>query len=531
MDKKQTPQWLKDYQQPVLKRKNVDCHSNHRHITNIPAAGFVLVRLNAASKLELLLDLRSLAVIQGNTYGFIGGNASSMGESPLTTALREAKEEYHIEPQDLNILNIQWTRDHGGYKYLNYTYVFAEYNPKDGQAPSPRTFESQRSEWFPLDALPSNLMSFIREDRQMLEHILYNGIWPMLLARPNQATPANVNANCNMNSLSGGIDGEGDIAMVDSPPPPPQTPPNMYNIPKVPSPEGQLPLQTQVPTAGMPAADEVKYPELPSINIPPSSISSGIDGEYIPLALDNPAGEAVSKKVYEMLYTDKDITAMKPSSSTKMGTEVNTDAKDGMNVPSAVVKQTEKSANKETFAEYALKMLNRSKEESKEEEPAKPSKDNRYSNYRLEVLTDAEAKELAAKKAMSDKAQPMPKPAPEATTKTAEKTTSEPTTKPAPKDTMKLAASEKEDQPAKSPGLISRFSNLFRSSSGKADEKPAEAAKPAEKMGATPAAKDNGAGATNTDKPTMTRLPIPLDSDLTPRGPIFMMAPPTVSRG
>ncbi|KAI0512674.1 hypothetical protein F5B22DRAFT_301358 [Xylaria bambusicola] len=452
MDQKQTPQWLKDYQQPVLKRKNVDCHSNHRHRTNTPAAGFVLVRLNAASKLDLLLDLRSPPVPQGSTYGFIGGNASSMGECPLTTALREAKEEYGIEPKDLNILNIRWTRDHGGYKYLNYTYVFAEYNPKDGRAPSSKTFESQRSEWFPLDALPSNLMSFIKEDRQMLEHILYNEIWPMLLERaaripPKQAISGNVNMssknnsnmnsnmssnmNSNMNSSAVNIDAEGDTIMIDSPPPAPRTPPNTHTIPKVPSPEGQFPTNS----ATAPGNGDVSYPKLPSIKVspPPPSDSSRTNGdEHIPPALDNPAGAPA-----------------------KMGTEVSTKATERPIAQKAAEAQPEKSANKGTFTKYALKMLSRSKEGSNAQNAAE--------------------KEL------------------------------KPTAKAEP------AASQKKDQQeGKSLGLISRFSNLFRSSPAEAND---EAAKPAE-------AKTNAPGS------NMVQLPILIDNDWPSREPVYMMGIP-----
>ncbi|KAI0417288.1 hypothetical protein F5X98DRAFT_341130 [Xylaria grammica] len=89
--------WVQEYQRPFVKRKNVECHSGHLHQSNVPAAGFVLVRLNASSELEVLLELRSRTVSQPNTYGCIGGFAATKGEEAIDTAYREAKEEFGIE--------------------------------------------------------------------------------------------------------------------------------------------------------------------------------------------------------------------------------------------------------------------------------------------------------------------------------------------------------------------------------------------------------------------------------------------------
>ena len=256
---KETPQWLQEYQQPYRKRKAVDCHSNHRHKNNTPGAGFVLVRLNAASQLELLLDLRGPAVPEGNTYGFIGGNASTFGEAPLDTALREAKEEYNIDPKDLNILDIQYKSDHGGYRYLHYTYVFAEYNPQGRRAPAPKTFESTKSEWFRVDALPSNLIRYVKQDRQMLEQILYNQIRPMLLNRSPQAPPTQMtSAADDTASLFSSIDEDGDSVMTD-------VPATQFNVvPQFPSPDFKK--CTSLNRASTLVNGEVKYPELPTIN-------------------------------------------------------------------------------------------------------------------------------------------------------------------------------------------------------------------------------------------------------------------------
>lgn len=205
----ETPLWLQEYQLPYRKRKDVRCHSGHEHRLNTPAVGFVLVRLNTSSQLELLLDLRSPAVTAGGTFAFIGGFANSIGEDPLATAYREAREEYNIKPDELNVLGLQYKHDHGGHKYLHYTYIFAEYNPKDGQAPASCCLESVRSQWFTLDALPSNLIQFIQEDRQMLEHTLRTEVLPMLLQARNIQAPQN------LEGVSDGIHVEGDAAMTD----------------------------------------------------------------------------------------------------------------------------------------------------------------------------------------------------------------------------------------------------------------------------------------------------------------------------
>ncbi|KAI0440482.1 hypothetical protein F4803DRAFT_467878 [Xylaria telfairii] len=172
-----TPLWLKDYRQPFVKQYNVQCRSGHVHQNNMPAVGFVLARLNESHQLELLLDLRSAAVEHPNTWGFIGGTMN-MNEQPLDAAYRESREEFGIDAHDLNILGFQYKHDHGGVRYLTYTYIFAEYK---GQAPAPISHESVQSQWFTLDALPDNLMMYVREDLPVLEHTLYTGVYPMLL--------------------------------------------------------------------------------------------------------------------------------------------------------------------------------------------------------------------------------------------------------------------------------------------------------------------------------------------------------------
>ncbi|KAI1155966.1 hypothetical protein F4825DRAFT_405494 [Nemania diffusa] len=177
----QTPRWLQEYQQPYVEQKNLHCARQHLHQDNIPSVGFVLCRLNKSLKLEVLLDLRSHNVWHGDTWGFIGGHANHIDEEPMAVALRESYEEYGITPDQVNSLGLHYRNDHGGVKYLTYTYIFAEYNPPNGQAPAPVSAESIRSEWFDLDSLPDNLIVFIRDDGAMIDHVLYTEVWPRLL--------------------------------------------------------------------------------------------------------------------------------------------------------------------------------------------------------------------------------------------------------------------------------------------------------------------------------------------------------------
>ncbi|KAI3337419.1 hypothetical protein HD806DRAFT_38940 [Xylariaceae sp. AK1471] len=217
----QMPHWFPDYQQPFKKQYNVQCRSGHIHTSNMPVAGFVLVRLNRQSEIELLLDLRSVAVRHPNTWAFIGGEANSVNEEPIETAYREAKEEYGIDRDELNILGLQYKHDHGGVKYMTYTYIFAEYN---GNAPPSKSTESMRSEWFELGNLPLNLIKYIEEDRQFLVHTLYAEVLPMLLEARNNGysrPPDNTQQQANNPILisdneDDGQDGKGDVQMREA---------------------------------------------------------------------------------------------------------------------------------------------------------------------------------------------------------------------------------------------------------------------------------------------------------------------------
>ncbi|KAI0425770.1 hypothetical protein F5Y09DRAFT_87819 [Xylaria sp. FL1042] len=241
----QLQSWKHQYAQPYRKRKNVECHDGHIHRNNSPVVVLVLVRLNASSKMELLLDRNNVSFGDTKSFACIGGRASSRGELALTTAYREAKEHY-IGSDDIEPFSLEYTRDHGGYKYLRYTYVFAEYNPKNVQPPSSA---SRRAKWFALDALPNNLIKFMQEDLPALRQILSTQVMSIIQERRTMRL-----AQAAQNPFNQ-IDADGDCAMSDAPPE--QNVGNGANYPA-----------------------QVQYPELPCINRPnnyPFSPSRGLN--------------------------------------------------------------------------------------------------------------------------------------------------------------------------------------------------------------------------------------------------------------
>ncbi|KAI0408557.1 hypothetical protein F4802DRAFT_547921 [Xylaria palmicola] len=296
----QTPSWLQQQQHPFVLQQNPRCHLGHVHPTNRPAAGFVLVRMNESAQLELLLDLRSEATSYPDTWGFITGVAADVEEEPLTTAYQGAEEKYGITADELNILGFQYKHDHGGVKYLTYTYIFAQYDPPGGQPPRPRTTQSERSQWFPLASLPNNLIVFLREDGPMLEHVLKCEVVPMLKERaprsqqtqnspPAVPTAASAyEATC----VAGDID-MGD-AVVDTNAKPIKHPPHsqvhyspffkasQVNVTKTGS--AQHPIPFDLPVANVGSGDSVQYPalSLPSESYMPNACSSPLTQVHLP---------------------------------------------------------------------------------------------------------------------------------------------------------------------------------------------------------------------------------------------------------
>ncbi|KAI0969378.1 hypothetical protein F4678DRAFT_440236 [Xylaria arbuscula] len=332
--------WREQYGQPYRKRKNLECHSGHRHATNTPAAGLVLVRLNADSQMELLLDLRSMAVACGGTFGFIGGLASTIGEASLATAMREAQEEYNIDSNEIKPTGHTLRKDHGGHKYLYYTYVFAEYNPKDGQAPAPASGESIRSEWFPLESLPDNLIKFIVEDLQQIKDILYADVLPKLRREQNMQQKA-------ISSLEIPVDEDGDVVMGEAPPvqnaandTPTSNPANMGKTGEVHYPElpnvlpgnngNSKPPADSPSNPTMPSNGQVQYPTLPTADGSNGSTSAmpgpkGPSGQVRYPALPTPPHSSKQEedkaKTGDKKTKTEDKKATPPSSQDKAKTE------------------------------------------------------------------------------------------------------------------------------------------------------------------------------------------------------------------
>ncbi|KAI1368495.1 hypothetical protein F5Y08DRAFT_295952 [Xylaria arbuscula] len=424
---KETPQWLHEYRQPYLKRKAVECHSGHRHTNNTPGAGLVLVRLNAASQVELLLDLRGPSLPEGGSYGFIGGSASTIGEAPVDTALREAWEEYHIKPKDLNLLGIQWKSDHGGYRYLHYTYVFAEYNRQDCKAPVPRTFESTRSEWFSVNALPSNLIGYVAQDRQMLEHILHRDIRPMLLNPPSQALSNQKPCDTwDMTSLFGSVDEDGDSIMSDAPQAPPANTCASTKC-RVPRPGFKECCSLHASRSG-----EVKYPKLPTVTVTPppsppqSSISADSNGNrYVALTSSGPSETAVAELVYKKLYGDKDFFDLADSST-----------------PETENKMQAKTTTEATAEIPAEATATTNEEKAAEKKPEKPAKKGGFSQFLMsKFLGPSELTKKAGESAKQDNAD---KPEPKTGMPTQEVTPN-----PTPEPAMEAATPEKKDEEKK----------------------------------------------------------------------------------
>jgi 8-oxo-dGTP pyrophosphatase MutT (NUDIX family) len=92
------------------------------------AAGILVRKLDKNGRVShLLLQLRSLSVSKGGTWGIPGG-ALSDGESELEGALREAREEANILPDQIEIVG-QQVHDHGNWRFTTFFAVEKPNNP------------------------------------------------------------------------------------------------------------------------------------------------------------------------------------------------------------------------------------------------------------------------------------------------------------------------------------------------------------------------------------------------------------------
>ncbi|KAI0391328.1 hypothetical protein F5Y17DRAFT_441039 [Xylariaceae sp. FL0594] len=177
------PSWFCDYQKPwELQKSDVQCRLGHMHAKNYPAAGLLLSRLDRNGEIEILLDRRAAQIDHGETWALIGGYANDLCEDTMGTAMREAMEEYGLHPSKMRYLGLQYKHDHGGIKYLTYTYVFAQYLSDDA-APLATSDKPMESAWFTLRKLPDTLHPFLKADLPFLQHVLCTDVLPLLRER------------------------------------------------------------------------------------------------------------------------------------------------------------------------------------------------------------------------------------------------------------------------------------------------------------------------------------------------------------
>jgi 8-oxo-dGTP pyrophosphatase MutT (NUDIX family) len=123
------------------------CSLGHRHWGRAGAAGLLLHRDGAAGT-EVLLQHRAAWSHHGGTWGTPGG-ALHPGEAPAAGALREAREELGLLPDDV-VLGLSSVDDHGGWSY---TTVLARPARQIEPADLRLDGESDAVAWWPLDGL------------------------------------------------------------------------------------------------------------------------------------------------------------------------------------------------------------------------------------------------------------------------------------------------------------------------------------------------------------------------------------------
>lgn len=124
----------------------IDCALGHRHWGRAGAAGLFLHRAGRDGE-EVLLQHRARWSHHGGTWGTPGG-ALHRGESAAVGALREAREELGLLPDDV-VLGPRSVDDHGGWIY---TTVLA--TPARSIEPADLRLdgESEGVAWIPLAA-------------------------------------------------------------------------------------------------------------------------------------------------------------------------------------------------------------------------------------------------------------------------------------------------------------------------------------------------------------------------------------------
>jgi 8-oxo-dGTP diphosphatase len=147
----------------------VDCDCGERHWGRYGAAGLLLLHRPAGSdpapQPEVLLQLRAGWTHHGGTWALPGG-ARGHDESPQQAALREAREEAGLQPDEVRLGEVV-VQDHGSWSY---TYVLAEITARPDLTPADE--ETEDLAWVPLDEVAGYPL-----------HPHFAAAWPDLLAR------------------------------------------------------------------------------------------------------------------------------------------------------------------------------------------------------------------------------------------------------------------------------------------------------------------------------------------------------------
>ncbi|MFD0705646.1 Maf family nucleotide pyrophosphatase [Alloscardovia venturai] len=146
----------------------IDCACGHKHWGRHSAAGILLARRNDAGEItHIAMQHRAQWSAEGGTWGIPGG-AIATGENVIEGALREAREEANIHPEDIHVVGA-YQEDHGPWSY---TTVFAF--EKRGTMAEPRATDDESIEvkWLSIEEMDNvNLLSYFKSD------------WPNFLQR------------------------------------------------------------------------------------------------------------------------------------------------------------------------------------------------------------------------------------------------------------------------------------------------------------------------------------------------------------
>lgn len=140
----------------------VQCRCGHRHWGRHGAAGLALVR--TVPRPQVLLQLRAAWTHEGGTWGLLGG-ARDSHETVAEAALREAREEADLAPEQVRVAGELVGTDHGDWSYI---YVIGIADPE--LTVTNATAESDDVVWSDLSEVVKHRL-----------HSAFAGSWPTLL--------------------------------------------------------------------------------------------------------------------------------------------------------------------------------------------------------------------------------------------------------------------------------------------------------------------------------------------------------------